>query len=115
VRFVALRAFVIQGLCVSRGSVIMPGNGVTDTDREEIVIDQAPEGGSRLEARTARDTIWLDAHKMANLFGRDRTVIVRHIRNVYATGELTLEATCVKMHRLLPMASCGRWISTTWI
>jgi prophage maintenance system killer protein len=43
-----------------------------------------------------RESVWLDTHQMAELFGRDRTVIVRHIRNVYATGELQRETSCAK-------------------
>jgi len=42
------------------------------------------------------ETVWLDAHQMAKLFGRDRTVIVRHIRNVYNTKELDSNSTCAK-------------------
>jgi prophage maintenance system killer protein len=64
--------------------------------RGEIVIYQPPEGGPRLELRLERDTIWMDAHQMAGLFERDRTVIVRHIHNIYGTGELSPEATCAK-------------------
>jgi len=65
-------------------------------NRGEIVIYQAAEGAPRLEVRLERDTIWLDAHQMASLFERDRTVILRHIRNIYATGELSSESTCAK-------------------
>lgn len=65
-------------------------------DRGEIVIYQGPEGLPAMEVRLDRETVWLDAHQMAALFGRDRTVIVRHIRNVYATGELERKATCAK-------------------
>jgi len=67
------------------GVVIMPTNGIKDSDRGEIVIYQASEGGPRLDVRLEKETIWLDAHQMADLFGRDRTVIVRHIRNIYTT------------------------------
>jgi hypothetical protein len=94
--FAALHEFVIQGLIVSRGVVTMPTNGLDNSDRGEIVIYQASEGGPRLDVRLEKETIWLDAHQMAALFERDRTVIVRHIRNVYATGELAPEATCAK-------------------
>jgi len=34
---------------------------------------------------------------MANLFQRDRTVVVRHIRNIYKTGELLPDSTCAKI------------------
>lgn len=62
----------------------------------EVLIYQPQEGGPAVDVRLDRDSVWLDAHQMAALFGRDRTVIVRHIRNVYATGELAPEATCAK-------------------
>ncbi len=74
----------------------MPINTLNTTPGGEIVIYQPAEGAPRLDVRIEKDTIWLDAHQMAELFERDRTVIVRHIRNVYATGELAPEATCAK-------------------
>jgi len=52
--------------------------------------------GSRVEVRLEEETLWLDAHQMADLFQRDRSVILRHIRNIYTTGELSQESTCAK-------------------
>ena len=66
----------------------------------EIVMYQAADGGPALDVRLERESVWLDAHQMAELFGRDRTVIVRHIRNVYATGELRRETSCAKNAQL---------------
>lgn len=43
------------------------------------------------------ETIWLDAHKIAYLFDVDRTVIVKHIRNIYKRGELDEKSTCAKI------------------
>ena len=62
----------------------------------EIVLYRAADGGPALDVRLERESVWLDAHQMAELFGRDRTVIVRHIGNIYATGELQRETTCAK-------------------
>jgi death-on-curing family protein len=62
----------------------------------EIILYQPREGGPALDVRLERNTVWLDAHQIAVLFGRDRTVIVRHIRNVYTTGELVRDSTCAK-------------------
>jgi prophage maintenance system killer protein len=62
----------------------------------EIVLYRAADGGPALDVRLERESVWLDVHQMAELFGRDRTVIVRHIGNIYATGELQREATCAK-------------------
>lgn len=62
----------------------------------EVLLYQSDDGGPALDVRLERDTVWLDAHQMAELFGRDRTVIVRHIRNVYTSGELHRDSTCAK-------------------
>lgn len=40
------------------------------------------------------DTIWLSAEKIADLFGKDRTTIQRHIKHIYKEEELNKEATC---------------------
>ena len=40
--------------------------------------------------------MWLTQSQMSNLFGVDRTVIVRHIRNIYKSAELCEDATCAK-------------------
>lgn len=69
---------------------------VQTSGKGEIVLYQAPEGGSTLDVRLEGETVWLDAHQMATLFGRDRTVIVRHIHNIYKTEELAPESTCAK-------------------
>jgi hypothetical protein len=65
-------------------------------DDNQITLYQAPDGALSLEVRLQHETVWLSAHQMARLFGRDRTVIVRHIHNIYATEELLQEATCAK-------------------
>lgn len=65
-------------------------------EKSQIVIYQDKGGQPGINVRFERDTLWLDAHQMAELFGRDRSVIVRHIRNVYDTKELEREPTCAK-------------------
>ncbi len=63
----------------------------------EIVIYQTEDGQASLEVNLVEETVWLDAHQMAKLFQRDRTVIVRHVRNIYQTGELLRNSTCAKI------------------
>ena len=46
--------------------------------------------------RLAGETVWLSLNQMADLFQRDRSVIARHIRNVFDEGELEREATVAK-------------------
>ncbi|MBA7565715.1 hypothetical protein ES708_07400 [subsurface metagenome] len=63
----------------------------------EIVIYQMEGGQASLEVNLVEDTVWLDTHQMAELFQRDRTVIVRHVRNIYKTSELLRGSTCAKI------------------
>ena len=55
-------------------------------NKGEIVIYQTEDGQASLEVSLAEDTVWLDTHQMSDLFQRDRTVVLRHIRNIYNTG-----------------------------
>ncbi|MBU4371081.1 MAG: hypothetical protein KKH02_08215 [Proteobacteria bacterium] len=61
-----------------------------------IVLYQTPDGSISIDVRLEKETLWMDAHQMARLFGRDRSVIVRHIRNIYETNELDQTSTCAK-------------------
>lgn len=63
----------------------------------KIVIYQAPDGQTELEVRLQEETMWLTQKQIAELFGTDRTVIVRHIQNIYKTEELEEKATCAKI------------------
>ena len=53
-----------------------------------IVLYTTDDGNTRLEVKLEKDTVWLTQSQMAELFGRDRTVITRHIRNIFREGEL---------------------------
>ena len=55
-----------------------------------------PDETVRLEVRVGEDTVWLTQQQMAELFDKDRTVIGRHIRNIYKEGELEQGITCAK-------------------
>ena len=66
-------------------------------EKNEIVIYTTPEGKETFEVNLKKDTVWLDAHQLARLFKRDRSVIVRHINNVYRTDELDKKSTCAKI------------------
>ena len=62
----------------------------------EVVVYEAPGGDVRVEVRLERETVWLTLTQMAELFGRDKSVISRHLRNVFRSGELEREATVAK-------------------
>jgi prophage maintenance system killer protein len=63
----------------------------------DIAIYKSKDGVVNLDVQLEKDTIWLDAHQMAQLFGRDRSVVLRHIHNVYNTKELRNASTCAKI------------------
>ena len=63
---------------------------------EQIVIYQTEDGNTAIDVRLENETVWLSQAQMANLFQKDRSVIARHISNVYKEGELDVETTCAK-------------------
>ena len=66
----------------------MPMDAPSDSNRGEIIIYQAPGGETRLDVRLAGETLWLNLNQIAALFERDKSVISRHLRKVFQTGEL---------------------------
>lgn len=59
----------------------------------EIVIYKSPQG-PKIQVKLDKDSVWLDAHLIAKLFDVNRPAIVKHINNIYKTGELDKETTC---------------------
>jgi len=67
-----------------------------DTRMSEISIYETT-GGS-IEVRLERDTVWLSQEQMGTLFRRERSVITKHVRNVFAEGELDEGGNVQNMH-----------------
>ena len=61
-----------------------------------IEIYRSQDGSVQLNVKLENETVWLTQSQMAELFGRDRTVIARHINNCYKEGELDKNITCAK-------------------
>lgn len=59
----------------------------------EIVIYKSPTG-PEIQVKLEKNTVWLDAHLIAQLFDVNRPAIVKHINNIYKTGELDKKSTC---------------------
>ena len=74
-------------------------NGQITTNTGEIILYQ-PDNSIRLEVRMEKETVWLTQAQMAMLFGVDRTVIVKHIGNIFKTNELEESPTCAKIAQL---------------
>jgi hypothetical protein len=58
----------------------------------DVVVYQEKDGRVRLEVRLEGETVWLSLTQMAELFGRDKSVISRHLRSVFGSGELVRKA-----------------------
>lgn len=65
---------------------------MTDMETNEldnkIIIYQSDDGKTQLDVKLENETVWLTQAQMAELFQKDRTVIGRHIRNIFKEGEL---------------------------
>ncbi len=66
-------------------------------NKGEIIIYETSQKEVDLKVRFENETLWLDAHQMAKVFDVDRTGVVRHIKNIYKTGELSENSTCAKI------------------
>ena len=57
-------------------------------NRGEIIIYRAEDNTVQLDVRMEQETVWLTQDQMASLFGRDKSVISRHIKRIFETEEL---------------------------
>ncbi|CDE38008.1 phosphoribosylaminoimidazolesuccinocarboxamide synthase [Mycoplasma sp. CAG:472] len=64
--------------------------------KNEIILFENQD--VKLEVNMKDDTVWLTQDQMAKLFGKDRTVITRHINNIFKDGELEEKSNVQKMH-----------------
>ena len=64
--------------------------------QDQIVIYQTEDGKTQIDVRLENETVWLTQAQMAELVQKDRTVITRHINNVFKEGELEKEVVCAK-------------------
>ncbi len=65
--------------------------------QNKLVIYQTKSGRIEFRGDFKRDTIWGSLNQIARLFGRDKSVISRHIRNIYKVGELDRKSTVAKI------------------
>ena len=57
-------------------------------DHGELILYQTEDGLTKINVNMRNETVWLSLDQMAELFGRDKSTISRHIRNVFSEGEL---------------------------
>ena len=65
-------------------------------EEDKIIIYQTEDGQTQIDVRLENETVWLTQAQMSELFDKDRTVIGRHIRNIYKEEELEQNITCAK-------------------
>jgi len=66
--------------------------------QNELVIFETADNAIKLEVPVEQETVWLTQSQMTELFDVDRTVITRHVNNVFKEGELDRESNVQKMH-----------------
>ena len=64
--------------------------------KNKINIYTTPEGKANIEVQFEGETFWLSLNQMASLFEKDKSVISRHLSNIYKEGELDKSATVAK-------------------
>jgi hypothetical protein len=67
-----------------------------DQSRGEILVYQAKDGETKVEVSLRNETVWLTLNQLGDLFDRDKSVISRHLRNIFKAGELACEAVVAK-------------------
>jgi hypothetical protein len=62
----------------------------------QLLIYQTPAGDIKIDVRLENETVWLTQDHMAELFGKSKSIINEHIKNVFAEGELVENAVMKK-------------------
>ena len=66
---------------------------------DQQIVVYKPSEKIRMEVKTDGETVWLTQEQMCQLFGRERSVITKHIRNVFREGELDNYGHCLQSRR----------------
>ena len=65
-------------------------------DKGEMLVYTGEDGLSHVNVRLQGETVWLTLEQLAQLFGRDKSTISRHLKNVFSEGELVRESVVAK-------------------
>ncbi|MDP2709009.1 MAG: virulence RhuM family protein [bacterium] len=71
-------------------------NQKSKTPPSEIILYRSPTGEVKVEVRFKDETVWLTQYLLAKLFGVDRSVITKHLNNIFESGELEQKAVSAK-------------------
>ena len=71
-------------------------NRPDDSPKNSILIYTTEDGLTKIDTTFDGDTVWLSIDQMAELFQRDKSTISRHIKNIFAEGELERDSVVAK-------------------
>ena len=60
----------------------------------EVVLDQAPDGKISLDVRLEKESLWLTQNQVSLLFDTERSVVTKHLKNIFNSGELDKDSVC---------------------
>ena len=66
-------------------------------ENSEVKIYKTPDGKTSIEVKLEKETVWLNLNQISDLFERDKSVISRHIKNIYKENELERKSTVAKI------------------
>ena len=64
----------------------------------EVLVYEAADGSARVDVWLEQETVWLRQEQMSQLFGRERSVITKHLRNIFSEGELNQTSNVQNLH-----------------
>ena len=70
-------------------------NEVIENNKTELIIYESKDGSIKPDVNLENETVWLTLEQMTKLFGRDKSVISRHIKNIFEEGELERNASTI--------------------
>ena len=66
------------------------------SNQGKLIVCQDDDGRVAVDARLDDETVWQTQAQMQDLFGRERSVVTKHINNIFKEGELEKDAACAK-------------------
>lgn len=71
-------------------------NSQAENSQGEVVLYRSSDGDIHLDVQLENESVWLSLSQMTKLFGRDKSVIFKHLKNIYTSKELIRKATIAK-------------------
>jgi len=75
----------------------MPEN-ISENNKTNFLLYTGKEGEVKVEVFLRNETLWLTQKAIGRLFGKERSVITKHLKNIFESGELDEKSNVQKMH-----------------